>query len=214
MKDDLFFDDCGISRTDQLALRQGLKAEKEAKAKEHGEEPDPEEEDDDDAPVKKKPAQKKNAAKTQAKAKAKGKAKARAKGKAKAKDAEASKEAKDAEASKEAPATPADDYDKDMEAELEKQMLGDDKPDALVEAEAASSRPVPKKRASPDDDDQPKPARKRREGPNRTFASRPQPTEVYAKQRYESIRDAYVLHCQPRLRSPSTHQVPKLHKKG
>ncbi|CAE7205876.1 unnamed protein product, partial [Symbiodinium sp. CCMP2456] len=145
-------------------------------------------------------------AKPKAKAKAKGKAKSKAKA-AKSQHDETSKESnakaaksQDSESSKEAPGSPSDEVDKELEEELEKEMLADDKPDALVEA-------VPRKRICPDDDDdEPKPPRKRREGPAKTFANRPMPSkDVWAKQRFESIRDAYQLYCQPRLKSPSTH---------
>ena len=111
----------------------------------------------------------------------------------------------------EAPGSPSNEADQELEAELERQMMADAKPDALVEA-VEDTRPVPRKRASPEDDDgdQPKPPRKRREGPKKTFAGRIMPKEVFAKQRFESIRDAFELYCLPRLKKPSTHAVPKL----
>ncbi|CAE7380679.1 unnamed protein product [Symbiodinium microadriaticum] len=230
LEDDLFFDESSIRRTDQVQLREDLAADCKDKAK--GSEPEEDEGSDGDVPVMKKPAMRKKQAtstaepakpKTKAKAKGKGKAKAKAKAKAKGTDAKSSKpkdakgndaesspkdaEGNDAESSMEAPGSPSNEVDQELEAELERQMMADAKPDALVETGARSTRPVVRKRASPDDDDhdQPKPPRKRREGPNKTFAGRVLPKEVFAKQRFESIRDAYQLYCLPRLKKPSTH---------
>ena len=233
LEDDLFFDESSIRRTDQVQLREDLAADCKDKAK--GSEPEEDEGSDGDVPVMKKPAMRKKQAtstaepaKPKTKAKAKGKGKAKAKAKAKGTDAKSSKpkdakgndaesspkdaEGNDAESSMEAPGSPSNEVDQELEAELERQMMADAKPDALVETGARSTRPVVRKRASPDDDDhdQPKPPRKRREGPNKTFAGRVLPKEVFAKQRFESIRDAYQLYCLPRLKKPSTHAVPKL----
>ncbi|OLQ14672.1 hypothetical protein AK812_SmicGene1172 [Symbiodinium microadriaticum] len=205
-EDDLFFDASSIRRMDQVQLREDLAAENKVKENHQGME---DEGSDGDVPVMKKPAMRKkqatstpDPAKPKTKAKAKGKGKAKAKAKAKGTDAECSKP-KDAESSMEAPSNEADE---ELEAELEREMMANGKPDALVEA-VEDTRPVPRRRASPEDDDgdQPKPPRKRREGPNKTFAGRIMPKEVFAKQRFESIRNAFDLYCLPRLKKPSTH---------